>query len=531
MVARKKRSPGGGREPGRPQPGDAHAGAAGPSPRQAAGHLQSSSRPQTRGWPRAGAGSQARSLPRTGDRQAARARAGAPRQPGHPRTGARPAAARPAVYAVALIVLALPWFAAPAAGETRVQSELDTLATLMWNHSEDELGLMASSTGRIDFWSPRDPNVQGRLQLVAHLAQLGQFGDAADGAAPPASIALLSVPRASIRFRFPVTEQYTMRMTAGRDRVSWGIGSLFNAGDLIFGADGTEAADFTDPGTDDIRDETRWLVTPYFPVGDLGYLEAVALPPLPDLTVTFQEHRDALAQLLASGNGTGNDASGGNDAPESDDETSDPAGTGDTTPLQALEAPPISRTSAGARFHSAFGPLTVEPAYLYSGAEEAHYVALSLQGNLEADIYASARLRFDEETEDIATTLEEDSVITGGAFYTTTVGYNQSLSARLEGLVRPGAEWENIERRNAEYGLLLYPEIIWAPTRTLNVFARSIVSPIDRSAFIAGGVQWNVFQGFRMLAFGAAQAGDDTAIYGWDRPGGAAVSAGFSYRF
>ncbi len=388
--------------------------------------------------------------------------------------------------------------AAPA--ETRVQTELDTFATLGW--TGDELGLLSYARGQVDFLSPRGEPVQGRLQLRATLGD-GQ----APAGMPILRPALLEVPRANLRFRFPITEEYTMRVTAGRDRLTWGVGSLFNAGDLLYGADGTAAADFTD--LDDPRDETSWLTAFYFPTGDLSYLETVMLPPLPELTFD------------------------GTPADDEDTDDGDTAGAGQPGAAGALaDAPPLSETGAGVRFHTQLAGITLEPSYLYDGSVERHNIALAVQGGLGADLYAAARLSLDEDMpSDAATLIEERSTISAGAYYSFNIGPDRRLTGRLETLVNPGGDWEHRGRRDAEYGLLLYPELVYTPGRTVDVIARSVVSPIDRSALITGGVSWNIFSGFRAQAFAGVEAGDDDAVFGWNRPGSVRVSTGFNYRF
>ena len=171
---------------------------------------------------------------------------------------------RPTACATAIVTAMLLLFAVAGVlgAETRVQTEVESFAAALW--TGEEVGLAGLSRGTVDFRSAGDQNVQSRLQLRLTLLE-----DAGGVSSP----AFIEVPRANIRFRFPVTEEYTMRVTAGRDRLSWGLGSLFNAADLIFGADGRATADFT--RSEDVRDETAWLFSLYFPIGALGFLETV----------------------------------------------------------------------------------------------------------------------------------------------------------------------------------------------------------------------------------------------------------------
>lgn len=353
----------------------------------------------------------------------------------------RPAAGLlPAATALLTVVLLLSATAA-AANEPEVRSEVNALGGLVWQ--DDNLYLSGSSHSTLDIRSAPDPMVKGRLQLRFFL-----YDDPLTG-----TQALLDVPRASIRFRFPVTESWNLRVTAGRDRLSWGIGRMFNAADLLFGADGRDSADLT--RTDDLRDETAWLLSAYFPLGDLGYLETAVLPPL--------------------------------------------AGIGSA----AAALPPIATTRAGGRLHLVAGPFSLEPAYLYDGdaadtgnnQENAlHRVAFSLQSTLlGADLYAAARgdLSWDD---------DPDFRISAGIVRSFTPTREQTLTPRLEGLIDPAAPQE----------LLLYPEIIWSPGRITALLARATVIPHEPAADITLGATWNIFQGFSALLFASTRTSSET---------------------
>ncbi|MFW6362488.1 MAG: hypothetical protein ACOC0D_01475 [Spirochaeta sp.] len=376
---------------------------------------------------------------------------------------------------------------APVAAQTQVRTGIDSLASIWW--TGEEAALTGISRGTVDFRSSAQ-NVQGRLQLRLTLVDI-------DGR----SLALPEVPRASIRFRFPITEDYTFRVTSGRDRLSWGVGSLYNAGDLLFGADGRSSADLT--RSDDVRDETAWLLSGYFPMGELGYLETVALPSLPQLSIgslTEQSPNDGAA---------------------------------------SSPAPSLSTVRAGLRIYSTFGPFSLEPAYLFNGQSERHHLAVSMQGTaFGADIYTASSLTVPAVPGDVPgidDLLHENARISAGVFRGFTIGYDQNLTGRLEALVEPGKEWKKTdagpEQTITGYALQLYPEFIWTPNRTVSVIGRAIVSPIDASAEITAGATWNIFQGFSALAFAAARVGDSTSVYSWDSDGSLSLSAGFRYHF
>ncbi len=399
---------------------------------------------------------------------------------------------------VLLSVIVLTASVIPAAAETRVQSELDTFATFVW--TGEELGLLSFARGQLDFRSPRGQPVQGHLQLRTTL------GDAqAPAGMAMVRPALLEVPRASIRFRFPITDEYSVRVTSGRDRLTWGIGSLFNAADLLFGADGTAAADFTE--IDDVRDETAWLSALYFPIGELSYLEAVALPPLVDMTISPVVE----------------------DPAEGDDVMSAAPGAADAGFDQT---PPLAQTSGGLRLHTQLAGITIEPSYLWDGSDEQHNLAVALQGGFGADFYIAGRLALDADLPSgAARVFEERATLSAGVFRRFDVARDRRLTGRFETLMQPAGKWEDQNNPEAEYAILLYPELVFSPGRTLDLIARSVVSPIDESALITGGVSWNVFGGFRAQAFAGVEAGDKDSIFAWDRPGSVRVSTGFNYLF
>jgi len=393
--------------------------------------------------------------------------------------------------------------AAHAAAETVVESEIRNQLLAVWDGND--LGLGGVAAGRIEFLNAPAPMVQARLVLNTTAAQL-------QSDTGTVSTAFVDVPRASLRFRFPVTQDYTMRVSVGRDRLAWGIGSLFNAGDLIFGADGSGAADFTSTG--DLRDETAWLYSVYLPLGERAYLEPVFLPPFPELSLGDDSEADgaggtgvAAPSLLAG-------------------QALDGAAGAAVVPGGADES------RLGLRLHVVVGGLSLEPAYLYDGSEDMHHAAFSVQGNLWADLYAAARLSLDDKLpSEFASVLEERGSTSLGAFRTFRIGYDQNLTARMEGFIRPGASWSDQERPDAEYAVLLHPELVYAPGRTLNIIGRAIVSPLDSSALVVAGFSWNIFTGFYAESFGAAQIGDKDAVFGWDRPGSLSMSSGFRYRF
>lgn len=255
------------------------------------------------------------------------------------------------------------------AQDAQVQSRLQSQSLLLWDleHS-DEPALFGNLLGEVDLRSTRDRAVQGRLTL-----QLRPVGVPAG-----APTIVTSVPRASVRFRLPVSESYTLRLTSGIDRVAWGTGRVFNAADVIFGAEAGDGADFFAVGGD-VRDETALLTALYLPLGGFAYLEPIVLPPRPQV---------------------------------------DPA-TG------ALALPPASQTRAGARVNFELGSFTLEPGYLYT--PDAHELVFSASGFIGMDVYGAARLSLPD----------AEIQYSAGAYRRIRIGRDASLDLRMEALFRP----------------------------------------------------------------------------------------------
>ncbi|MCG8480838.1 MAG: hypothetical protein MI724_17220 [Spirochaetales bacterium] len=181
----------------------------------------------------------------------------------------------------------------------------------------------------------------------------------------------LTVPRAEIRWRLRTASDYTLRFSAGRTRISWGDGQLYNAGDVINGA-APEEVDLTD---DTLRDETLWLLSAYLPLGRFAFFEPVVLFPMADEI----ESRDA-----------------------------DEVASGGRVQAQILNV----KTEAG---------------YLYRGDGALHQPYLSVQGNLFLDWYIAASVEqpVDE---------EGDLSVSGGLLHTGTGPRLGTWTMRIETL-------------------------------------------------------------------------------------------------
>ena len=85
---------------------------------------------------------------------------------------------------------------------------------------------------------------------------------------------VFSLDRASIRFRFPSFENTKMTVSAGRFPISWGMGSYYRAGDVLF----SDPVVNEEIGT--MSERSRWAVTISQPLVKGLVLEGAFLPPL-----------------------------------------------------------------------------------------------------------------------------------------------------------------------------------------------------------------------------------------------------------
>ena len=296
---------------------------------------------------------------------------------------------------------------------------------------------------------------------------------------PDAASPELNLKRMWFKANFP-----SWRLTAGKTKVAWGNGSVFNAGDILFGSMGP----FLDFSQSTLRDDTAWLTAVNIPTGDFSYIEAVLLPP--DISLD-----------------------GG-----------------------ALEIQTIDKSSGGLRYFFRVGGWRLEAGYLYKGDAKTDvdllghrpyfsfhthagvdwYGALSLAAGADSDAGIN-RDNWDEINDTINFSL--------GLFHQVNVGYDSILAIRFESLMQP---WQNWSRVNylalvngtaGYYGILLYPELTLTVRSLWWMGLQSVISPVDGSAQLTASVGWDVFQGFKLLGFFTVNAGDSGSLFAFDRSG------------
>lgn len=349
--------------------------------------------------------------------------------------------------------------------------EVEARNTLIKGADIDEWDFFGLGSGELDFQSQGSRWVRARLNLRADILEVAGAG----------SVTQFTVPRAFVRTRFPLGDSYLFRTTFGKSRVTWGDGALYNAGDLVFGAEGRRADLFS---TGAIRDETDWLITAFFPLGRFSFIEPVVLVP---------EANQELAPLRTGGG----DSSGGEDSADA---------------LLLSGGPTVNRTALGSRLQWKLWNIKMESAYLFRGAAEEHETSFSLQGNIGPDVYAGVAT-----TSGDGVDADEELRVTGGLFHQHRYGSISAITLRLEALFDP-------EIADGEQELSFFPEVTWSPSESVVLFARAVVAARDPSALWISGGEWNMYQGLTLGSYLTVQSGGAGDRYGFERPGGAAVT-------
>ncbi|MDC7240747.1 MAG: hypothetical protein PQJ50_10340, partial [Spirochaetales bacterium] len=265
-----------------------------------------------------------------------------------------------------------------------------------------------------------------------------------------------------------------------KTRLAWGQGSVFNAGDILFGS----LNPVLDLTQSELRSDTAWLTSVNVPLGNFSFVEAVILPP----AFVMGEDKDGNTTVSAEG---------------------------------------LDKTSIGGRFYFLAGGIKFEGGYLYKGQNTVdegvvgHRPYISLQGNIGPDWYLSSSLAIPTEKQraDNPTLADwkESWIISLGLFHMQEINRNNTLNMRLETLFLPYQNWENQGTMDAVYGFYLYPELSWVTGSGTYYSLQSVISPLDASAMITGGAGWNIFQGFYLIAYATFMVGDDTSTFAWDR--------------
>ena len=340
-------------------------------------------------------------------------------------------------------------------------------------------GYGVTGSAGLSYKSKNTRNVKGDLTFDFNIPEV----EAVPGVETP----LISLKRAYIKARFP-----SFRLTAGKARLGWGDGFVFNSGDVIFGS----TSPYVDLTAAEVRDETKWLTAVNIPLGRFSFVEALVLPP-------------------------------------------------PSEPAEGRTVGDISQSSGGGRLYTRLGNTKLETGYMFrgDGDDPVHRPYLGLQGNIGPDWYLAGSLALPIDG-DMEAFIEDTFNISFGLFHLQQLNRVQSLSMRLEALILPFRKWEEKVPENVDdipvYAVLVYPELTYIPADTIQYSLRAVISPVDLSAQITAGSSWNVFQGFTLNGFLTMNAGESRDTFSWSREksvwrqdsdyiDGIAVAAGFQY--
>ena len=379
---------------------------------------------------------------------------------------------RPTIAALTVLVLLAAVFPAAADSETRVNMELYSTAYRGQND------WYFTGTGKADIRVASTGNRNMRAEAAVEFYPVDLSGGSS-----VADVPAMSLKRLWFKANFP-----EWRLTAGKTKLAWGNGFVFNSGDILFGSL-TPYLDFTQST---VRDDTAFLTAFNIPTGRFSYIEGVLLPP----SVVYD------------------------------------SGTG------SIDVQTIDRTSGDARVFFRVGGWRLETGYLYKGDAKVatdllgHRPYFSFHGHLGVDMYGSVSLaggydpqltgdQHRDSWEEISKTIN----FSYGIFHQFQTGYDSTLTLRFETLVLPWQNWsardyqEVIDGTAGYYGIMLYPEVTWMLRNTWFVGAQSVISPVDASAQITTSFGWNVFQGFTLIGYFVVNTGGEESLFAWDRSG------------
>lgn len=362
----------------------------------------------------------------------------------------------------------------PLAAESSTSIELDLYNVLLMNPDPDDLEFryLAGGEGSINFEARGNRNVRGELSISADLGLSYT----------------LSVDTAYIRTRLG-----SLRLTAGKTRISWGEGAVFNAADVIMGS--------TDLNVDltsvEYRSETDWLNALYLPLGRFAFIEAIVLPPMPDM----QAYTDYISGL------------GG-----------DPF-------------PPLSDTGLGARSSFTFERflgIKLETGYFYTGTADTHTGYVSLQGGTGLNWHLGSSLEMNSDSfQGGADAFFQGLTASGGLYSLNDISPRVSMNVRMEALYDYSGEFIEVESPDPaaapEYGIYGYFDFSLGIDSNLNLYLRSILSPVDGSALVIFGNTFNIYQGFTFYTNISGSFGEAGDTYANRQMGGYGLVSGIRY--
>lgn len=255
----------------------------------------------------------------------------------------------------------------------------------------------------------------------------------------------MTIDKAWIKFRYPL-----LRVTLGKNRITWGEGAVFNAGDVIFDDyinPLTDAGDEVDLTADELKSLNRTMGLVTFPLGRFSFFEMIYLP------YDFLSELDLTAVAMR----------------------------------QEPEAKNLDQNSYGGRYVTRLGGVKLEGGYIFNGDSYKHKPYLSIEGTLGVDYHLSSSAYIDGSNKEF-----DDWRISGGIFYLFELEDDKTLTLRLETMVKPDNSSEQFQ---------LYPEISYIPNEEWALFLRSIINPLDIVTESTFGLNWKTYPGFTIGSF------------------------------
>ncbi len=327
--------------------------------------------------------------------------------------------------------------------------EMNLLTAFTYTPSTQQWGNGLIPDLKLTFSSENSGNVRGEVSLGTPAVATPTVDD--------------FIRKAFLRARFP-----SFRLTAGKTRLSWGDGMLFNAGDILYGSSSV-SVDLTQA---ELRSKTDWMVSINYPMGFFSFVEAVVLPPMTEKAEDM---------------------------------------------------------GMGLRFYTNAGETKIEGGYLTKDESgRVHKFSASLQGNIGPDWYFASSIAINQANPN-ASDIQESWMISGGLFHMQYLSGDRNVSLRLEILSRPFGTWKFASQSEESCALLLYPELVYSPTGSLSYSLRAILSPLDLSTLVTAGASWSVFEGFSLIANIAAPFGESGDLFNWDESSAAALTLGASW--
>jgi len=348
--------------------------------------------------------------------------------------------------------------------------------------------LLGTGMGELDIQSKGSRNIKARINLQITMGQgVETQKDTTEQYLTGEDIDIFGIKYAYVKFRLPLTQKYDIRLSAGKNTLTWGMGRFYNAGNTVFGAEGSEASFYTVEG--ELREETDWYTSLFIPAGRFSFIESVFLLP--------------------------------------------PQGYTETGTASSLFPSP-DETSLGARVFTKLFNTQLEISYLYRGAVEKHVPAFSIQGNFGPDFYMSSSCNIPRKIQ-TAQQLLESLVLSWGLLWLNPFPSSKITSLRVEGLLKPKGEWEQSHNGPSGsptgYGIEIFPELIFSLSGRTTFIFREILSPVDLSALTVLGVDFNPNQGIHLYSFLSFQIGEKQDTFGFLKTGGMGIFGGIRYTY